>query len=453
MKAHDVLELAGRNLKDSLLRNSLTTVGVAVGVASLVAMLSLGIGLQTMASKRLTHSGLFDSVMVSSRRDMRGFNPEMRAAAGDSRPLDDAVRDEIARLPKVVEVFPEVRFPTEVRLDGKSSFAVVGGLTPSAAQNEAFERMKGRFFSAPQAREAILLTDFAKDLEAEPGSLVGKEIAINYAEREQQPPVAAASSSRPAAAGDQEPSAAFSVVRQELKLRVVGVIEQEPYAALRGMGRAGVFIPMGLAESLNVLQPNDLRGFTTAPEAHGRSYVMLTVRVASPVDVERVENAVKKMGFGAFSLLDATQNLRRFFAVLDLFLGIFGSLALAVASLGIINTLMIAILERRREIGIMKAVGASNSDVKRQFFAEASVMGALGGALGVLVGWLIGRAINLGTTIYLQRRQIPAEDVWLVPWWLVAGALAFAVLVTLVSGMYPAARAARLDPVQALRYE
>ena len=105
------------------------------------------------------------------------------------------------------------------------------------------------------------------------------------------------------------------------------------------------------------------------------------------------------MGFSAFSVLDASRNLQRFFAVLDLFLGIFGSLALAVASLGIINTLVMAILERRREIGILKALGASDRDVKKLFFAEAGAMGIVGGVLGVTMGWMIGKVINAGTNI------------------------------------------------------
>jgi putative ABC transport system permease protein len=159
------------------------------------------------------------------------------------------------------------------------------------------------------------------------------------------------------------------------------------------------------------------------------------------------------MGFNTFSITDATKSLRRFFAVLDLFLGIFGSLALAVASIGIINTLVMAILERRREIGIMKAIGASDSDVKRLFFAEAGTMGIFGGILGVALGWTIGRLINLGTNVYLKRQHFPPEQLWYVPWWLVSGAIAFAVVVSLLSGLYPASRAARLDPVQALRYE
>jgi putative ABC transport system permease protein len=207
-----------------------------------------------------------------------------------------------------------------------------------------------------------------------------------------------------------------------------------------------------MVENLHVMLPPGLRGsepdFSNAP-----AYPSLSVRVKSPDRVELVQDAIRKMGFSTYSILDATRSLQRFFAVLDLFLGIFGSLALAVAALGIVNTLVMAILERRREIGIMKAIGASDSDVKRLFLAEAAVMGLVGGMLGVALGWVIGRLINAGANFYLHRQNMPSENLWAVPWWLVAGAIAFAIVISMISGLYPAARAARLDPVQALRYE
>src|SRR5206468_2482091 len=169
--------------------------------------------------------------------------------------------------------------------------------------------------------------------------------------------------------------------------------------------------------------------------------------------IQGVQEAIKKMGFNTFSIVDATRSLRRFFAVLDLFLGIFGSLALAVASLGIMNTLVMAIMERRREIGIMKAIGASDGDVKKLFFFEAGAMGLLGGALGVILGWIIGKVINFGTNVYLQNQDLPPENLWYLPIKLVLFALVFAVGMSLASGLYPASRAAKLDPVKALRHD
>ena len=208
-----------------------------------------------------------------------------------------------------------------------------------------------------------------------------------------------------------------------------------------------------MAEKLQVVQGSDLRDVARTSSGVGTRYSALNVRATSPAAVAQIESSIAHLGFAAFSLIDVARNLRTFFAIFDLFLGIFGSLALAVASLGIINTLVMAILERRREIGVLKALGAANRDVRQLFFAEAGVMGLVGGVFGVLLGWGIGRAIQLGTMVYMKRQGLTSPNIWSVPWWLVLGAIGFAVLVSLVSGIYPASRAARLDPVEALRYE
>ena len=461
MKLYDVTDLAIRNLRESLLRNSLTTVGISVGVASLVAMLSLGIGLQRLAARRLQKSGLFDTVIVSSRRDLRNFSREQEEngpAPAESPSLDEAARQNIERLPNVQEAYPDIRFVTELRYEDKPYLSMVAGLPSSARTNDAFDGMQGSFFSSETAPEAILQKTFAEDLLGKRPKLgadeinvaelakplLGKELVMRYAERTVTP---ADSSPGPGNAS----GSAYSVVSKEQTLRIVGVSDLDP-DSMRGGARARVFVPLKLAESLHVMQPSDLRDTTNL--VGGKStYTTIQVRVQNPKDVQSVEDAIKKMGFNTFSIVDATKSLRQFFVILDLFLGIFGSLALAVASIGIVNTLVMAILERRREIGIMKAIGASDADVRGLFFAEAGTMGIFGGGLGVALGWTIGRAINLGTNVYLKRQHFPPEQIWFVPWWLVAGAIAFSIVVSLVSGLYPAKRAAHLDPVQALRYE
>jgi ABC-type antimicrobial peptide transport system permease subunit len=460
VKLYDVSELAVRNLRESVLRNSLTTIGISVGVASLVAMLALGIGLQQLANRRLEKSGLFDTVIVTSRRDLRNFSREQEQngpAPAESPSLDETALQDIAKMPNILEAYPDIRFVTELRYDDKPHLTTIAALPFSAKGNDAFDGMAGGFFSSESAPEVILQKSFAEQLlgirsghndeeikVAELGrSLLGKELTMRYAERTASP---AESNSNGAADGT-----SYSVISREQVLKIVGVCDLDP-DSLRQQARARVFLPLRLAESLHVMQPSDLRD-TTNVLGGKATYTSIEVRVKSPKYVPEVEDAVKKMGFNTFSIVDATKSLRQFFAVLDLFLGIFGGLALAVASIGIVNTLVMAILERRREIGIMKAIGASDSDVKGLFFAEAGVMGIFGGIVGVALGWSIGRVINLGANIYLRRQNFPPEQIWLVPWWLVAGAIVFAIIVSLLSGLYPASRAARLDPVQSLRYE
>ena len=470
MKLPDLTELAVRNLRESLLRNSLTTIGISVGVASLVAMLSLGIGLQQLASRRLMKSGLFDTVVVTSRRDLRNFGREEERsgpAPAESRILDEPTRREIERLPNVLEAYPDIRFITELRYEDKPHLTTVAALPASAKSNDAFETVQGHFFSSDLAPEAILQKAFAEELlgkTPKPGldetnvadlaaPLLGKELTMRYAQREaaQSAPSTEASDKNTSSEHQSLAGAAYSVVSREQKLKIIGVADLDP-ESMRGPTRARVFLPLELAESLHVMQPTDLREISRAATDQP-VYSSVSVRVKNPSQVQKVEDAIKKMGFNTFSILDASRSIQQFFKVLDVFLGIFGSLALAVAFIGIVNTLVMAILERRREIGIMKAIGASDGDIKKLFFAEAGAMGILGGIVGVALGWAIGQVINLGTNVYLKRQSFPPEHFWSVPWWLIAFAMLFSFLVSLAAGLYPAGRAARLDPVQALRYE
>src|SRR5271169_6105137 len=190
MKLRDLTELAARNLREAVLRNSLTTLGIAVGVASLVAMLSLGVGLQELASTRLSRSGLFDAVFVTTQSNMRAFGGPPRqqgSTAQPSRKLDDDARQQLAQIKNVVEIYPEVRFPTEVQFEGKPYMTTVAGIPASARGDGAFDEMKGSFFSGPEANEAILQIEFARDLTKQTDSLIGKELVLRYAEKQALP--------------------------------------------------------------------------------------------------------------------------------------------------------------------------------------------------------------------------------------------------------------------------
>jgi putative ABC transport system permease protein len=454
VKLYDSVELAARNLRESVLRNSLTTLGIAVGVASLVAMLSLGIGLQRLASRRLKTSGLFDTVVVTSRRDLRSFNREQEnegPAPAESPELDEGARQKIAAVAGVVEAYPDLRFITELRFDDKPHLTMVAGLAFSSKESDSFEGMQGRFFSSDNAHEAVIQKSFAAELLGKPPAhgpdetpvadlarpLLGKQIVMRYNERI-------------SGTGNRD-SAAFSVISHELPLTIVGVTDLDP-DSMRGAARARLFVPEQLLESLHAMQAYDYRD-TSRAASNQPVYGTIIARVSGASKVDSVEQAVKKLGFNTFSILDATKGLQTFFKIIDSFLLIFGSLALTVACIGIVNTLVMAILERRREIGIMKAIGASDEDVRELFFAEAGAMGLVGGIAGTLLGWTIGRLINFGSNLYFQRLGIPHQDIWAVPAWLVALAIILAFLVSLLSGLYPASRAAKLDPVQALRYE
>jgi putative ABC transport system permease protein len=466
MKLGDLTELAARNLREAVLRNSLTTLGISVGVASLVALLSLGVGLQQLVDRSVARAGLFDTISVRSRQSAPfgqpgggRRTPRDAAELAPPRPLDDAARREFATLPNVVEVNPEVRFTAEARREPISQLVMVSGMAASSQSSGTLDGLNGHFFSGPDAEEAIIQGDLAKrlvEVGQAPASLLGQEITLRFAQRQALPPPTqqAPTDAPNQAVGPDEEAMGFSIVPSEKKFLVVGVTPTSDSGGGQvGFNNAGMYLPLAVAEKLQVVQQGDLRDVSRSNAAEGTRYAALNIRASSPTAVAQIESSVTHMGFAAFSLIDVTRNLRTFFAIFDMFLGIFGSLALAVASLGIINTLVMAILERRREIGVLKALGAADRDVRQLFFAEAGVMGLAGGLFGVLLGWAIGRAIQFATMIYLKRQGVNPPNIWSVPWWLILGAVGFAVVVSLASGIYPASRAARLDPVEALRYE
>ncbi|HVA93560.1 MAG TPA: FtsX-like permease family protein [Candidatus Dormibacteraeota bacterium] len=465
MKIRDLTELAARNLREAVLRNSLTTLGIAVGVASLVALLSLGVGLQQLVDHSVARAGLFDIVTVRPRQNIPFGQGRERRTTKDAedqmppRELDDAARKEIAALPNVLEVDPEVRFTGEARHDSNSQLVMVSGLAQSSQSSGFLDGMAGKFFSGPDAQEAIVQGDMAKRLlnaGQAPDSLIGQKITLRFAQRQTLPPLSqqAATDAPTDAVSPDEAAMGFSIVPSEKQFLVVGVTPtSEAGGGQVGFNNAGIYLPLDVAENLQVVDRSDLRNMSRSASSVGQRYGALNVLARSPEAVAQIESSIARMGFQAFSLIDVTRRLRTFFAIFDLFLAIFGSLALAVASLGIINTLVMAILERRREIGVLKALGAADRDVRHLFFAEAGVMGLVGGMIGVALGWGIGRAIQFGTTVYMKRQDMIAPNIWSVPWWLVLGAIGFAIFVSLASGIYPASRAAKLDPVEALRYE
>jgi putative ABC transport system permease protein len=182
------------------------------------------------------------------------------------------------------------------------------------------------------------------------------------------------------------------------------------------------------------------------------------VKVATPDDALDVADRINELGFQANTPQSFVQGINNFYMVLQVIFGGVGAIALLVAAIGIANTMAMSILERTREIGLMKAVGATNRDVLSIFLGEAAGIGFIGGLGGVLIGWLAGQAMNVIAIVYLasqasQQGGPPPSVAVYTPAWLPAFALVFATFIGMLSGLYPALRAATMIPVQALKYE
>jgi putative ABC transport system permease protein len=240
--------------------------------------------------------------------------------------------------------------------------------------------------------------------------------------------------------------------RENREFTISGVLETSLFGGPSPF-QNDVLIPSGSARELGRLPFSsiwDLFRFRDGVPG----YSAVNVRLASLRDLESVKSRVEEMGFATFALADQFEEIKRSWVYVDMFLAAVGMIAIVVAALGITNTMVMSILERYREIGIMKAVGAADGDVRGIFFFESAAIGLLGGVLGFGLGWTVSRIINRVVNFYTARLGIPETlEYFAFPLWLFLGALGFSVLVSLAAGIYPAGRAARIDPVAALRHD
>jgi ABC-type antimicrobial peptide transport system permease subunit len=454
MIAHDTLKLAFRNLRQARLRTSLTTLGVAIGVGALACMLSFGVGIQEQILGQFMKSGVFDSITVFTdapglgripgRSMQRWANPKAKSSAPSAkeakpRPaLDDDALQRINSIKRVKEIYPNLRIPVELKY-GDFSEPTAAVAVPASAKGEGiFQSISyGDFFPNETDDVCMLSLELARRIPGvAPKDLIGKEVTLAYAVTG-----ALANSMQ-----------LFGTELREKQFRIAGILEREPGPNIGFALFSSVMLPMRKAQEMgasDILNPMAL----LQQPSKKRSYASVTVKVRKPQDVDEVEAAIKDIGFQAFSLNDALKGAKRAFILIDVLLSLIGSIALTVASLGIVNTMVMSILERTREIGIMKAIGGSDGDIRRIFLLEASVIGLAGGILGTIFGWAVGKAINFGANVYIQSQGGTPANVFTLPWWLILGGIGFSIAVSLIAGSYPASRAAKLDPIRALRHD
>lgn len=443
MKFFDLLRLITGNLSRRKARVALTAIGVVIGTAAIVVLVSLGIGLQKSATDQLYGIGdltLIDVMPAYGGGMFYGGGMAVQASGDSSQPqepalLTNSVLSQFRELPGVQVVIPRDYLGASSILHYQHMEAGVNiiGVATDDLSNLGMEASQGATkLSKASIVIGVMIPNNFYDPTLRPGKmpppppdLYNQQVQLVVMKWDQS----------------------GAEVRKTLNLRVAGVLTETG-----GEPDYSIYLPLDQIRQLNEW----VNGVRINYNKTG--YNQVIVKVQDPDQAMDIADQITEMGFQANTPQSFLKGINNTFLIMQIIFGGVGAIALLVAAIGIANTMAMSILERTREIGLMKAVGATNRDVLSLFLGEAAGIGFIGGMGGVIIGWLAAQAINVVALIYLagqasQQGGAPPSVAVYTPLWLPLFALVFSTLMGMLSGLYPALRAATMIPVQALKYE
>jgi len=451
MRFSDYIEQSFSNLRKKKLRTFLTTFGVVIGIGALVSMFAFGKGMQKKLTDTFNELELFNYITVYARsgrnaEDKPSEDPNTQEENGRPAPvLDDKFLMSLSDVDGVEWALPEIRFPALIRLAGQEEFSLIQVLPADICQAGFVKLRAGKFYTSDDERSLIISDSLLRRLDVkDPDTAIGREIevstlTIDFGLSNLQNVISFLRGT------------GLPLSRQNYKFTIVGVTERMGMSGPMPV-RSNVFIPHGTSEKMKKISITSISDIFQSMR-QSRGYSAVGIKLTSTKYVEPVKKRLEDMGFETFAMLDQLEEIKTGFRFVDMFLFAVGMIGITVAALGIINTMAMSILERYKEIGIMKAVGASNRDVKKIFFFESGVIGFMGGLFGLALGWLVSNIINLVINTFAAKQGVPNMNYFSFPWWLCIGAIVFSILISLLAGVYPTLRAARVDPVVALRHD
>jgi ABC-type lipoprotein export system ATPase subunit/ABC-type antimicrobial peptide transport system permease subunit len=408
------------------LRTSLSSAGVAIGIAAMAIIVSFASGIQDSLTNAFAITGQLDQVSVGDT----SFGP---VDPTKHKALDAAALAKLAALPNVKDAYGNLMI--EGTLTGGStplSNSYLTSFTPLSETPKALAKFlaAGGFPTSDSANEVLISGDTATKLGYTPSTAVGHKITFSGLYSGFFIP------------GTGLQPAATSL---PIDLTIVAVL-----SSAGNIGSSGAyFMAVPYTTATTYWERMAKANRWTADE-----FQSITLVADSSGTVDKVAKEVKDLGYQATTSSDFLKGFSQFITILEIGLSGLAAVALIVACLGIANTMYTAVLERTREIGIMKALGARSADVRGMFLSEAGMIGLVGGTAGLLVATLVAVVGNVIVNNIAAGQGIPLDlSVFRLTWWLILGALALATLFSALSGFFPAIRASRLDPVTALRYE
>ena len=399
MRIIDVLRLSLQSFRGNKLRTILTVVGIAIGIATIFFLVALGFGLQKLSIEKIATAEALTTIEVTS---------------GESQvlKLNDEKVKEFEKIDGVEAVSPSVSYSTQGIDKSTTTDLALTGINPKYSKIEEVSLIAGHSLSdTKEDKKEMVISKMGASLFGfdDPEKMLDKKIKIKIT----------------------IPSQNNQKEKKEVEIddvQIIGVTNEDKESI--------AFVSLATLKPLNV-----------------DSYDMVKVKARSQERVNEIREKIEAKGFMTSTVIDTVDQIFRIFRIIQIVLGIFGIIALFVASIGMFNTMTISLLERTKEIGIMKSLGTTDKDVWRIFLTEAIMIGLGGGALGVILGFVGGFLVNYGINSLAASAGGEAVSLFYYPFWFTMGIIVFSLVVGFLTGIYPAKRAAKLNPLDAIRYE
>lgn len=447
MKFKDYIKMAFSNLGRRKLRTFLTAFAVAIGVMLIITMVSLGKGVENLITDSLEEFNNINSITViptEYKDDVDDSANTNENAVADTK-FKEITKENINKIKEKGDVQDIISMfnasISSIKLGDKDvKLASVNGVdtnysiygksnVDSARQKKKDDSIdyliSGDLIKDNNASECMITEKLSKKLGIDnPKDMIGKEIEI-IADK------------------------SFANIKEKplnLKVKVVGVINEKVNES------DSVITTIGVADKINKFMKNNEYTYAKV----GPTTINVNVKNAS--DVKTINEYIQKdLGYTTFSLEDVAERVKSIFIVIKSILAIGGAIVLFVAALGVINTMVMSIYERTKSIGVMKAVGASKGDIKAIFLVESGAIGFIGGVLGTLFSLFNLVVIKAIATYVLKSKGVTdtsfLDNVFASPLKICLITISFAIIITILAGLYPSSRAAKLNPIDALKYE
>lgn len=401
MKNQILFFLSYKSLWSHRLRAILTVVGVTIGISSIIFLVSLGYGLEALVTDQVANFNAFTIIDASTA------NPRVVK-------IDQPAIEKIEKFNTINAIGRVANFAGRVK---KTESASTAETVIISGDNKYWEmaEIKADSGTLPQNKDEVVINKSVINLIGEKSDdIIGKKVKLSLiipAELLKNPDTGLK-------------------VTDDIELKVSGITNDE--------------------KSPIVYVKTDL---LTANDVDKYSALKIKVNQKDKETITKTRTFIENMGYKTEYVGDTVSEISQVFSLFRVILAAFGAIALIVASLGTFNTLTISLLERIREVGLMKALGMRNKDIYKLFLIEALIIGLVGGLLGLLLGTLLGQLLNLILRIMAMRSHTEVISLFATPVGFSLAVAGFSVIVGFLTGWYPAKRAVKIDPLDALRYE